>query len=95
VGAELIVPNANLVSNNVVNWTLTRSGWQISLPFLVGGAVAAENIIPLLVNAAEGNPAVLREPQPAAYLKNSVANGSLFELSFSTRPCRPSACAAM
>jgi small-conductance mechanosensitive channel len=89
VGSELIVPNANLVSNNVVNWTVTRSGWHISLPILVGGGVAAENIIPLLVDAAEGNPAVLREPQPTAYLKNSVANGSLFELSFSVDPSVP------
>ena len=85
-GAELIVPNASLVSNNVVNWTVARSGWQISLPVLLGAGVAAENVIHLLVNAAEANPAVLRDPQPRAYLKNSGANGALFELSFAIAP---------
>jgi small-conductance mechanosensitive channel len=82
-GAELIVPNASLVSNNVVNWSQRRTGTQISLPVLVAAGAGCENVIHLLVDAAGANAAVLRDPQPTAYLKTSGANGALFELSFS------------
>lgn len=82
-GAELIVPNASLVSTNVVNWTLTTQGRQISLPVLASAGADPEMVIPLLVQAAEENPAVLHDPRPTAYLKNSGPNGVVFQLSFS------------
>ena len=68
-GAEVIVPNGELVSKDVVNWT--RSDRQRRYDIDVGVAPGSdpEQVMRLLVEAAADAPEVLKNPPPRAMFK--------------------------
>ena len=68
-GAEVIVPNAELVSKEVVNWT--RSDRQRRYDIDVGVAYGSdpERVMRLLVEAAGTVPEVMAKPAPLAMFK--------------------------
>jgi small-conductance mechanosensitive channel len=63
-GAELIVPNASLISAEVVNWTLKRDLRRLELP--VGVAYGSDPVVVerLLVAAAAAHSQVFEHPEP-------------------------------
>jgi potassium efflux system protein len=65
-GAEVIVPNAALISERVVNWTL--SNFQRRVEITVGVAYGNEpaRVLKILEGAARGLPDVLELPAPQA-----------------------------
>ncbi|MDN5278440.1 MAG: hypothetical protein PWR01_2405 [Clostridiales bacterium] len=78
--SELIVPNSDLVSTNVTNWTL--SDRQIRVIVRVGVAYGSdvELVTSLLQRAAQENPIVMKFPEPSV-LFMGFGNSSLdFEL---------------
>jgi small-conductance mechanosensitive channel len=68
-GAEVIVPNAELVSKEVVNWT--RSDRQRRYDIDVGVAYGSdpEQVMRLLVEAARDVPEIMTNPAPLAMFK--------------------------
>ena len=68
-GAEVIVPNAELVSKEVVNWT--RSDRQRRYDIDVGVAYGSEpqQVMRLLVEAAGDVPEIMKSPAPLAMFK--------------------------
>jgi potassium-dependent mechanosensitive channel len=68
-GAEVIVPNAELVSKNVVNWT--RSDRQRRYDIDVGVAYGSdpEQVMCVLVEAAGDVPEIMKDPAPRATFK--------------------------
>jgi len=68
-GAEVIVPNAELVSKDVVNWT--RSDRQRRYDIDVGVAYGSEpeQVMRLLVEAAGEVPEIMKSPASAAMFK--------------------------
>ena len=65
-GAEVIVPNANLISAEVINWTLSDERRRMELPVGVAYGTDPKMVIDLLIEVAEGHPDVLDDPEPAA-----------------------------
>lgn len=65
--SELIVPNSQLVSNTVTNWTLSNPMARVRIQVGVAYGTNIPSALALLRKAAEGNPRVLKEPTPAAY----------------------------
>ncbi len=65
-GSEVIVPNANLVSNEVINWTLSDPRRRIDVPVGVAYGTDPERVIDLLVRAAREHSDVLEQPAPTA-----------------------------
>jgi small-conductance mechanosensitive channel len=65
-GAEVIVPNSQLISDQVVNWTLSDRHRRIDLPVGVAYGTDPEQVLTLLVGVAAENQSVLREPEPKA-----------------------------
>ena len=63
-GSEVIVPNANLVSNEVINWTLSDPRRRIDVPVGVAYGTDPERVIDLLVRAAREHSDVLEQPAP-------------------------------
>ena len=65
-GAEVIVPNANLISNEVTNWTL--SDMRRRMEILVGVAYGTNprKVLELLLNAAGADQRLLSNPEPSA-----------------------------
>jgi small-conductance mechanosensitive channel len=68
-GAEVIVPNADLVTKEVVNWT--RSDRQRRYDIDVGVAYGSEpeQVMRLLVEAAREVPEIMTHPPPLAMFK--------------------------
>ena len=81
-GAEVIVPNSNLISNQVINWTLSSQWRRVDIPIGVAYGTDPERVIKLLVGVAESHPRVLaRAPSHGFFL--GFGEGSLkFELRF-------------
>lgn len=63
-GAELIVPNAELISQRVTNWTLSDRQRRIDLPVGVAYGTDRRQVMALLKAVAEANGDVLENPPP-------------------------------
>ncbi|HEX8879203.1 MAG TPA: mechanosensitive ion channel domain-containing protein, partial [Candidatus Acidoferrum sp.] len=81
-GAEVIVPNSNLLSNQVINWTLSSQWRRVDVPIRVAYGNDPERVIKLLVDVAESHPGVLLERPPAAFFMGFGDSALNFELRF-------------
>lgn len=79
-GAEVIVPNGMLISDKVVNWTLSDRRRRIDLDVGVEYGTPAQRVIDLLVGVAKANPKVLSDPAPCAYFVNFGESSLDFKL---------------
>ena len=81
-GAEVIVPNSNLLSNQVINWTLSSQWRRVDVPVRVAYGTDPERVIKLLVDVAETHPGVLLERPPMAFFMGFGESSLNFELRF-------------
>lgn len=81
-GAEVVVPNGNLVSNQLINWTLSDNIRRVEVK--VGAAYGTDPnlVISLLSKAAHANPNVLNEPLPMALFEGFGESSLDFRLLF-------------
>jgi small-conductance mechanosensitive channel len=79
-GSEVIVPNGNLISNELINWT--HSDMQRRLIIQVGVAYGTnpEKVIELLENVALENPNIMDNPKPYALFTEFADSSLNFEL---------------
>ncbi len=63
-GAEVIVPNANLISSEVVNWTLSDQRRRIRTEIGVAYGSDPSRVIEILKGVATAHPEVLKYPEP-------------------------------
>jgi small-conductance mechanosensitive channel len=75
-GAEVVVPNADLISTAVTNWTLSDRRCRIEVPVSVASGSDPENVIALLLDAARSDQHLLEEPAPQVLFKG-FGKGSL------------------
>lgn len=77
---ELIVPNREFVTGNLVNWTLTNP--TLRLIVTVGVAYGSDTRLAtqLLYRVAEENPQVLEEPEPVVIFREFGESSLDFEL---------------
>jgi potassium-dependent mechanosensitive channel len=81
-GAEVIVPNSNLLSNQVINWTLSSQWRRVDVPVRVAYGTDPERVIKLLVGVAESYPGVLLDRPPMAFFMGFGESSLNFELRF-------------
>ena len=81
-GAEVIVPNSNLISNQVVNWTLSSPWRRIEIPVGVAYGTDPEAVLSLLVAEAAAQPNVMTDPAPMAFFMGFGDSALNFELRF-------------
>jgi small-conductance mechanosensitive channel len=79
-GAEMIVPNASLVSETVTNWTLSDRSQRFVLTVGVAYGTNPEKVIELLKATAASNPEVLASPGPSALFAGFGASSLDFQL---------------
>jgi small-conductance mechanosensitive channel len=65
-GADIIVPNAQLVTDRVTNWTLSDRRRRIDIPVGVGYGSPPEKVVEVLEAVARAHPQVLSDPPPQA-----------------------------
>jgi len=63
-GAEVIVPNASLVSDQVTNWTLSDRMRRLDVDVGVAYGTEPHRVVTLLADVARRTPGVLLEPAP-------------------------------
>jgi small-conductance mechanosensitive channel len=79
-GAEVIVPNTNLIANEVTNWTHTDRMRRIDLKVGVAYGTPPERMLALLRDLAASHPAIVKEPAPLALFRGFGASALDFEL---------------
>jgi small-conductance mechanosensitive channel len=85
-GAEVIVPNANLISSEVINWTLSDESHRIEIPIGVAYGTDPQTVIDLMVAVAQGHPEVSRDPEPMTLFLGFGESSLDFELRAWTGP---------
>jgi small-conductance mechanosensitive channel len=66
-GAEVIVPNGNLISNEMINWTLSDAHRRMDLRVGVAYGSDPEKVIALMEQVAAKHQGVLKTPAPRGY----------------------------
>jgi len=84
-GSEVIVPNADLISSTVINWTLSDNHRCQELPVRAAYGNDPETIIELLKSAAAANENTLDAPPADAFFMGFGENSLEFSLRFWTR----------
>jgi potassium efflux system protein len=81
-GAEVIVPNSNLITTQVINWTLSERKRRVDIPVGVSYGADPERVINLLIETAASQPEVVRDPAPVALFVGFGQSSLDFELQF-------------
>jgi small-conductance mechanosensitive channel len=79
-GADIIVPNSQLVTDKVTNWTLSDRMRRVDLPVGVNYGAEPKKVIELLEQTARAHPDVLPEPAPRALFMGYGDSSINFEL---------------
>ena len=79
-GADVIVPNGDLISNRVTNWTLSDTRRRVSFPVGVAYGTPARRVIELLEQVANAHPEILDYPAPVGLFRAFGDSSLDFEL---------------
>lgn len=79
-GAEVIVPNATLISDNLINWTLSDTRRRMEIPVGVAYGSPVTRVIELLTAVARAHGEVLDDPEPVTIFTGFGASSLDFEL---------------
>src|SRR2546421_56639 len=81
-GVETLVPNQNLITNSVINWSYSDQRVRIRLPVMVSYDDDPEIALKLLFEAVQHHPRILREPPPVTRLMGFEDYGMRLEVRF-------------
>ena len=81
-GVETLVPNQQLITNPVINWSYSDRKVRLKLPVRVSYRDDPEQALAVLMHATEGNPRILRDPAPVSRLMQFSDHGMDLELRF-------------
>jgi len=79
-GVETLIPNENLITTEVINWSYSDQQIRLKLPVQISYADDPEAAMAILVKAAEASARVMQDPPPAARLMGFGDNGIDLEL---------------
>lgn len=77
---EIIIPNKSFITDQLVNWTLSDQVTRVVIRLNVGRGCGPDEIQAMLLEAAAGNPRVMRDPEPFAYFLGFGEGVLQFEL---------------
>lgn len=79
-GISVIIPNAELISTRVTNWSFTGRNVRFKIPVPVPYGTDQDKVIRLLLEVANEDPNVEKSPSPTVRLKEFAASALIFEL---------------
>jgi small-conductance mechanosensitive channel len=79
-GAEVIVPNGNLISNEVINWTLSDRQRRLEVPVGVAYGSPVKGVMEILTYVAGQHPDIQDNPAPRALFMEFGDSSLNFEL---------------
>ncbi|MEO7212195.1 mechanosensitive ion channel domain-containing protein [Mucilaginibacter sp.] len=81
-GAEVIIPNGDLISHHVINWTLSNSNRRIELIIGVAYGSDIEKVKTILTNLLCGRTDIMETPAPLVFVHNLNQSSVDFRLLF-------------
>jgi small-conductance mechanosensitive channel len=78
--AEVIVPNSELISQRVVNWTFTSHVTRVVLPVGVAYGTPLDKVLATLLQAAREHAEIVASPEPSAIFIGFGDSAINFEL---------------
>jgi small-conductance mechanosensitive channel len=81
-GVETLVPNQNLMTNSVINWSYSDQRVRIRLPAMISFNDDPEIALQVLVDAAANHPRILKDPGPVSRLMSFENYGMRVEVRF-------------
>jgi small-conductance mechanosensitive channel len=81
-GVSTLVPNQNLITNPVINWSYADPRVRLKLPVRISYRDDPELAMRLILEATVGHPRVIRDPAPVARLMHFGDHGIELELRF-------------
>lgn len=81
-GSEVIVPNGDLISQQLINWTLSSRTRRVELIIGVGYGSDVAQVTDILKKAMEGREGILTNPAPLVFLYQFGDNSINFRLFF-------------
>ncbi len=78
--ASLIVPNSELITGRVLNWTHRNALGRVVLKFTAGANADPRRVIDVLTECARRHPDILAEPAPLAVFEGFTATTTEFSL---------------
>jgi small-conductance mechanosensitive channel len=83
-GAEVVIPNSDLIQNQVTNWTLSDRRRRVTLEIGITYGTEATRVLGILVEIAKRDPRVSTDPAPEALFTGFGASSLDFQLRFWT-----------
>jgi small-conductance mechanosensitive channel len=81
-GVDTLVPNQNLITNSVINWSYTDQRVRIRLPVTISYDDDPEIALQALLEATQHHPRILKEPHPVTRLMSFEDHGMRLEVRF-------------
>jgi small-conductance mechanosensitive channel len=78
--ADIVIPNSDLVTNQVTNWTRTNRIMRITIPVGVAYGSDVPLVIKILLECAQDNPSVMSSPKPQVLFAGFGDSSLDFEL---------------
>lgn len=81
-GVETLVPNQNLITNSVINWSYSDQRVRLRLPVMISYDDDPEVALQALLEATQHHPRILHEPGPVTRLMSFEDYGMRIEVRF-------------
>ncbi len=81
-GVESLVPNQNLITNSVINWSYSDQRVRLRLPVMISYDDDPELALDLLIEATSNHPRILVDPAPVSRLLSFEDYGMKLEARF-------------
>ena len=81
-GSEVIIPNGDLISQQVVNWTLSNTNRRVELLIIVSYGSDIEKVKKLLIDLLCKRDDIMNIPGPAVFVNNITDKAVEFRASF-------------
>ncbi|MDH4092584.1 MAG: mechanosensitive ion channel [Cyclobacteriaceae bacterium] len=79
-GAEVIIPNASLISNSISNWTLTNRRRRFFIEVRTHGNANPAEVVEVLQHLAASHAKVIKDPAPFVVFEGQQEQTLLFKL---------------
>jgi small-conductance mechanosensitive channel len=81
-GAEVIIPNGDILSEQIVNWTLTNSQRRLEMDLVVKGSNDMEQVCSIIKKAVLSARLVTKEREPQLLFTKQHDNGLALKVFF-------------